>query len=159
MLVGVTAPLPRSTMKAERSHQLFPQHRLVLPHLFASQARVRRRDYLQPGLGNVLSALLTPPVLRSLQLDECPVDRLDLGLYAFIQAIEQLNQTLPLPLRLYPAFDVGFKPEQLRFYLGHLTNQVTPLREQLLPNIVTSSMAITLPDNRNFSYNMSPFSL
>jgi hypothetical protein len=74
MLVGVTAPLPRSTMKADRSHQLFPQRRLVLPHL---------------------SALLTPPILHSLQLDECPVDRLDLGLYAFMQAIEQLNQTLP----------------------------------------------------------------
>ena len=74
-----------STMKTERSHQLFLQRRLVLLHLFACQAHVRHKDYLQPGLGNVLSALLTPPVLRSLQLDECPVDRLDLGLYAFIQ--------------------------------------------------------------------------
>jgi len=123
-------------MKANRSHQLVPQRRLVIPHLFASQTHVRHRDYLQPGLGNVLSALLASAELRSLQLDECPANCLDLGLYAFIQVIEQLNQALPLPLRLHPAFDVGFKSEQLRFYLSHLTNQVTPLSEQLLPNIV-----------------------
>lgn len=125
-----------STMEADCSLQLFPQRRLVLPRLCASHTQGRRRDCLQPGLGDGLSTLLASTVLLCPQLDERPVDLLDLGLCSPIQTIEQPDHALLLPPLLHFAFDIAFEPTQFLFSLGNPTKQVTPLGQQLLPNIV-----------------------
>jgi hypothetical protein len=71
--------------------------------------------------------LLASTVLLYPQLDERPVDLLDLGLSSPIQTIKQPNHTLLLPSLLHLAFDIGLKPEQLVFCLGNLTKQVMSL--------------------------------
>ena len=58
----VSAPMPLSTVKMDASHQSFPQRRLALLRLFACQTEGCRRNRLQPGLGNGLSALLASSI-------------------------------------------------------------------------------------------------
>jgi hypothetical protein len=114
-------------VKVDGSHQLFPQHRLVLPRLFASQTHGRRRDCLQPGLENALSASLASAVLFRPQLEECPINHLDLGLRSPIQTIKLPNHALILPPLLHFAFDIALEPEQFLFSLRNLTKQVAAL--------------------------------
>lgn len=54
----IPARLLPLAVRIDGSHHLFPQHRLALLRLFACQTEGCRRDCLQPGLGNGLSASL-----------------------------------------------------------------------------------------------------
>jgi hypothetical protein len=127
------------------SHQSFPQRRLGLLRLFASHAHGSRRDRLQPGLRDGHSTLLTSTVLFRPQLKERSIDRLDLGFRSPIQTIEQSNHRLLLPSLLHFTFDIALEPAQIFFRLGHFPKQLTPLRDQLLSNIVDSYHCSTLP--------------